>query len=115
MGINRRVKYRRHSPRMNNESRNGNGGPPPRAPTHTPHWSVAPSVAISVSALVIIFVIFTPSVTASVVKANLSQKICNGFRGWEGKMGDINHITEHFLLEFQERHRLRRVLRSIME
>jgi hypothetical protein len=42
-----------------------------------------------------------------------SLKKRNGFRGWEGKDGVINHITKHFGLEFKERQIVRIFLRSI--
>jgi hypothetical protein len=42
-----------------------------------------------------------------------SLKNRNGFRGWDGKDGVIQHIVEHFGLAVKERQIVRRVLRSI--
>jgi predicted GNAT family acetyltransferase len=45
----------------------------------------------------------------------ISLKNRNGFRGWDGKDGVIQHIEEDFIFEVKERQIVRRVLRSITE
>jgi hypothetical protein len=39
----------------------------------------------------------------------------NGFRGWDGKYGVIQHIADHFGLVVKERQIVRRVMRIIKE